>query len=168
MECRKAEHADLSRIMEIIKDAQESLKELGIDQWQNGYPSKEVILHDMDCGYGYVFLEEGNIIATAAVSFDGEETYERIYEGDWLSTGNYAVIHRLAVARNHKGKGLSHEVMKQIELLCLHYRLPSIKIDTHEDNFPMQHVIKKNGYTHCGVIYVEDGTKRLAFEKLLN
>ena len=167
MEFRKAVPSDLTRIMDIIKYAQLYLKELGIDQWQNQYPSEETILTDMQNGHSYVLLDVENIIATVAISFDGEKTYEHIYDGAWLSNQDYAVIHRLAVRKTSKGNGLSTDIMKLTEELCKERSITSIKIDTHEQNLGMQHILKKNGYTYCGVIYVEDGTKRLAYEKLL-
>lgn len=167
MKLRKALPFDITPIMEIIKDAQLYLKELGIDQWQNHYPTEETILTDIRHGHGYVLINEGNIIATVAISFDGEKTYEHIYEGAWLSNRDYAVIHRLAVAHVNKGKGVSNEILKITEEMCIGRGISSIKIDTHEHNRGMQHILKKNGYTYCGLIYVEDGTKRIAFEKLL-
>ena len=40
---RKATIKDIDHIMSIVSDAQLSLRELGIDQWQDGYPSVDVI-----------------------------------------------------------------------------------------------------------------------------
>lgn len=40
-----------------------------------------------------------------------------------------------------------------------------MRIDTHENNKVMQHLIKKNGFQECGIIYVEDGSPRIAYEK---
>ncbi len=40
-----------------------------------------------------------------------------------------------------------------------------LRIDTHQDNKIMQHVILKNGFTYCGIIYTGDGSPRLAYEK---
>ena len=42
MEHRLAERSDVDRIMEIISDAQRFLKDSGVDQWQNGYPTREI------------------------------------------------------------------------------------------------------------------------------
>ena len=42
----------------------------------------------------------------------------------------------------------------------------SIRIDTHEDNKPMRRFLEKCGFKFCGIIYLEDGSKRLAYEKL--
>ena len=49
MEFRKSIKSDVSRIMEIIRQAQEYFKLQGINQWQNNYPNKEVINNDIDC-----------------------------------------------------------------------------------------------------------------------
>lgn len=71
MEFRRTIKTDVDYIMKIIVQAQDYLKEQGVDQWQDGYPNEEVINSDIDHGYGYVFLKEDDIVATAAVSFDG-------------------------------------------------------------------------------------------------
>ena len=31
----------------------------------------------------------------------------------------------------------------------------------------MQHLLDKNGFTYCGIIYLDDGTERLAYQKQL-
>ena len=40
-----------------------------------------------------------------------------------------------------------------------------LRIDTHNDNKIMQHVIEKNGFKRCGIIHVNDGSERIAYEK---
>ena len=49
---RRATHSDLEAIMTIVHSAQLYLAELGIDQWQDGYPEREVIVADIDTGVG--------------------------------------------------------------------------------------------------------------------
>lgn len=39
-----------------------------------------------------------------------------------------------------------------------------VRIDTHRDNKTMQHVILKNGFEYCGIIYLKNGEQRLAYE----
>jgi len=167
MDFRKAVKSDINRIMDIIKQAQDYFREKGIDQWQNNYPNYEVIRNDIEKGYGYVLLKEGKIIGTVAVSFDGEKTYDKIYDGKWISNLDYAVIHRLAIDSNYKGQGLASVIINNIEKICLTRNIHSIRIDTHEDNKSMQRLIEKNGFQYCGIIYLEDSSKRLAFEKLI-
>ena len=44
MEFRKSTKSDITKIMDIVKQAQAYFKEQNIDQWQNNYPNEEVIM----------------------------------------------------------------------------------------------------------------------------
>lgn len=167
MEFRKATETDINNIMNIIAQAQAYFKEQGINQWQNNYPNVETINNDIANKNSYVLIKDNNIVATAAVSFDGEKTYDSIYAGEWISNNEYAVIHRIAVDNTYKGLGLSSQIIKHVEELCLNKGVHSIKVDTHEENISMQKLLKKNKFQYCGIIYLEDGSKRIAFEKKL-
>lgn len=57
--------------------------------------------------------------------------------------------------------------MNDAEKICTQNKVYSIKVDTHENNKPMQRLLEKLGYEYCGIIYLENGDKRVAFEKLL-
>ena len=48
---------------------------------------------------------------------------------------------------------------------CLEH-CESLRADTHADNKIMQHLLEKNGFTKCGIIHVEDGTPRIAYQKM--
>lgn len=167
MQFRKAVMKDLDAMMHIVREAQAYFKNQRINQWQNNYPNEEVIQKDIENGYSYVLAEDNQIIATVAVSFDGEKTYDSIYEGKWLSNEEYAVIHRIAVDSRQKGKGLSSHMLQQIEQLCLERGIASMKVDTHPDNQSMQRLLYKNEFQYCGIIYLLDGNQRIAFEKRL-
>jgi GNAT superfamily N-acetyltransferase len=167
MEFRRAEEADVCSIMKIIEQAQVYLREQGIDQWQNNYPNKETICKDIDNKISYVLLKDNVIIGTVALIFDGEKTYDIIYDGKWLSNQEFAVIHRIAVDSDYKGLGLATIILNNIEQLCLEKNIYSIKVDTHYDNKSMQQLLTKNNFQFCGTIYLEDKNKRMAFEKLL-
>lgn len=73
----------------------------------------------------------------------------------------------MAIDSKLKGKGLASIIMKNIEKMCLDRDVHSIRIDTHEDNKSMQRLIDKNGFKYCGIFYLADGSKRLAYEKLI-
>lgn len=165
---RKAVEADIDSILNIIRQAQNYFKEQGIDQWQNGYPNYDTIKSDIDNQSGYVLLKDNEIVATVALIFDGEKSYESIYGGSWISSGeDYATIHRIAVNSQYKGLGLGSIIIKKIEDICSIRGINSIRVDTHKDNLSMQRLLHKNGFKYCGIIYLEDGSIRLAFEKLL-
>jgi hypothetical protein len=39
-----------------------------------------------------------------------------------------------------------------------------LRIDTHKDNLPMQRALAKFGFSYAGIIYIESGAERLAYE----
>lgn len=167
MEFRKSEKSDIKDIINIIKEAQNYFKENNIDQWQNGYPNEESIMKDIEGGESYVLLKNNKIIATAYLSFDGESDYNVIYDGKWISNGEYAVVHRVAVSGNIKGQRVAGELFRYIEKVCLENNINHIKIDTHKQNKSMQRFLTKNGFEYCGVIYLKDNAERIAFEKVI-
>ena len=162
---RKATVNDINNIMKIINDAKAYFKDMSIDQWQNGYPNEEVIKNDIDNNNSYVLEREGEIVATAMFAIEREKTYDNIYDGKWLTEGEYAVIHRIAVDNKFKGLKLGAEIVKNAIEICKNKGIESIKIDTHKDNNSMQKFLLNNGFKYCGVIYLEDKSPRIAFEK---
>lgn len=167
MEFRKTKLNDVKNIMKIIDQAKDYLKSEKIDQWQNKYPNEDTIIEDINNGNSYVLMKGNNIIGTTALIFDIEETYNSIYNGKWISNNDYAVIHRIAMDVNYKGKDLGGRVINEVEKIALEKNIHSIKVDTHRKNISMKNFLKKNNFKYCGVIYLEDGNERLAFEKLL-
>lgn len=167
MEFRKSKKEDVHRIMDIIKEAKKYLREKDIDQWQDGYPSDDTILNDINKSESYVVVENDVVIGTVAISFREEKTYEEIFEGSWLSNEDYVVIHRIAVARELKGRGIASNIIKEVEKIALKNNVYSIKIDTQEENKVMQNLLEKNNFKYCGVIYLMDKSRRIAFEKMI-
>lgn len=164
---RKANHNDIDRIYEIIRQAQEYFRQNGIDQWQNNYPNPDIIKKDIENGECYVIEDDNLIIATVVLSFNGEKTYEKIYDGSWISDREYAVIHRIAVDSRFKGKGIASFIIRNLENLCRQKGIYILRVDTHQDNKSMIKMLSNNNFIYCGIIYLESGDKRIAFEKLL-
>lgn len=164
---RRTRTADVDRVMAIFAQAQRFFKANGIDQWQNGYPNRQTIEADIRRRYGYVLEYGHRIVATAAVSFDGEPTYQRIEDGNWSTNEPYAVVHRMAVDVTEKGIGRASVIMRNVEAMCRKRGINTIRIDTHRDNRPMQRLLAKNHFRRCGLIFLADGSERIAFDKQL-
>lgn len=165
---RKTRVEDIPEIMVMIDQAKAYMKENGINQWQNGYPNAQSIQNDIDHDYSYVMEADGKVVGTMAVIFDGEPTYDKIYEGAWKTTEEpYAAVHRVAVDAQCKGKGIAGAMIDEVVKICRGRGVRSIKNDTHRDNKSMQRMQAKAGFEYCGIIYLEDGAERIAFEKLI-
>ena len=155
----KATLNQLPEILKIYQKAREFMAENGNPtQWGTNYPPDEMIRQDILNEKSYVNLKDGHICAVFYFAVETDPTYGYI-DGAWLSDAPYGVIHRIAVGEN--GKGVAAECFRFALERC-----DNLRIDTHEDNIPMQHCLAKNGFIQCGTIYLEDGDPRIAYQKV--
>ncbi len=161
---------DIPAIIAIINDAKEYLASQKIDQWQNGYPNAEQVANDIKNNESYVVVnDENEVIATAMFTTNPEPTY-KIIDGNWNIDENekYGVVHRMAIKKEFREFGLATFMFHEFHIHLLEKNVKSLKIDTHEKNLGMQALIKKLGYTYCGIIYTNYHAKRVAFEKVIS
>ena len=167
MEILNAKYDDIDEIIRIISFNQEWFRKNHIDQWQDGYPNESVIRNDIDTHGAFKIVIDDELIGYFYLSFDGEETYNEIYNGSWSCDDRYAVIHRICLKPSFKGQGLSKGVMKGIEKMVISKGYHIIRIDTHKDNFIMHHLLRKLDYHKCGIIYLKSKAQRIAYDKIL-
>ena len=163
---REATVADIIRIMPVMEAAKGIMRSDGnMNQWVGGYPSPEAIQADIDRNGGFVIEDperSQSIVGYFAFLPSPEPTYDYIEGGEWLDDEMpYHVIHRIASYPD------VHGIFSDIMEFCF-ARDPNIRIDTHHDNSIMRHNISKSGFTYCGIIYLESGDQRLAYQRILN
>lgn len=153
-------HADLPIVMEMYAVAREFMRSSGnASQWDSGYPSEQYIREEIDAGHSFVCENEtGELVGTFCFIIGDDPTYANIYEGKWLNNDCYGTVHRIASAG--KEKGVAEACFRWCFKQCR-----NIRVDTHRDNRVMQHILSKLDFTFCGIIYVLDGTERLAYQK---
>ena len=155
---RPARAEDLPALTPIYDAARRFMTEHGNPtQWSaTGYPNQEDLAEDLARGQLYVFEEEGALHGAFVLQFGEEPNYREI-DGAWLSEAPYGTIHRIA----------SDGAVPGLFDTCLAFcreRTGHLRIDTHENNAVMRHLIASRGFRPCGTVRVEDGTSRLAFE----
>ena len=149
-----------------IDEAKAFLRSMGVDQWQNGYPSADTIKADIAKGNGYFLMAGERPLAYMCIDFDGEPAYDGL-DGHWLSDARaYGVLHRLAMGKSSRGKGAATIAIQLAEELMKCRRMESFRIDTDENNEVMKHLLTKNGFTYCGKIWFDNSVK-IAYEKVL-
>jgi len=163
---RRATPEDAGSVWEILSQAIRRRKEDGSSQWQSGYPNLNTVHSDIEKGYCYLLADNQKILASAALIFNIEPTYQTI-DGAWLSDGDFLVVHRVAVSDEVLGKGVATKFFTEIEEFAKENGVFSIKVDTNFDNLPMLRILEKLNYTYCGEVQVSDGPRK-AFEKLLD
>ena len=147
------------RIMQLYENARAFMREHGNPgQWGTTYPPQNMIETDIRFGNLYVCIEKDTIEAVFFYKDGIDPTYLKIYDGQWKNDAPYGVVHRITSSGKVKGAAS----------FCLDWAFSqcgNLKIDTHENNIVMQNMLKKNGFTYCGRIYIDNGGERLAFQK---
>lgn len=155
IELAREEH--LERLLKIYDHAKAFMVATGNPhQWSGSYPERELLLSDIAKGQLYAYYE-GEELHGVFVYVQGEDPTYGYIEGDWLSEESYGTIHRIA------SDGKVHGMLEDCVAFCLS-RCGNLRVDTHEDNHVMQHLLQKNGFRKCGIIYLQNGAPRIAYQ----
>lgn len=162
MRIQLAKEKDLSNMREVFDYGRKVQLETGnLTQWKEGYPSDELILEDMKKNAAHLCLSESDeILAVFSVFTDADPTYAEI-EGEWLNDEDYAIIHRIAATGKVSGAG-------QYCIQWVMEKYGNVRIDTHHKNKQMKHILEKLGFEYCGIIYLENGDPRDAYQYYSN
>lgn len=165
MEIRTATTGDLPEIRRIYDAAKAYMDASGNpNQWPVGYPPEEYLRQDMELSRLYVCEAEGRLQGVFLFDVTDDPTYHYI-EGAWRNEEPYGVIHR--IASDGRTKGIFKLVLAFCKEKMAEQNISNLRIDTHADNQTMQHLVEQNGFKRCGVIYLENGSPRIAYQLVL-
>ena len=154
---RLAVQTDMEEILKIYAYARQFMAENGNPtQWGQNHPAQNILEEDIRLNRLYVVEATDGLRGVFMFQVGDDPTYTYI-EGSWRSGAPYGVIHRIAGV----GGGVFATALEYCSGIIGHLR-----IDTHADNKPMQHVVEKAGFSKRGIIYVEDGTPRIAYDRI--
>lgn len=160
MHIQAATPADLPQILAIYAHARQFMAEHdNPKQWENGDPPQALVESDIARGCCYLCMQGEQIAAVFYFAQEEDPTYH-VIDGQWCMDGPYGVVHRIASSHIARGAGS----------FCLQWAFAqcgNVRIDTHEDNYVMQNLLAKNGFVRCGTIYLENGSPRIAYQKVL-
>ena len=159
MKIELAKKTDLDKLLEIYREAREFMKNSGNKtQWGDNKPSKETLEGDIENKNLYIVVDFDEIVGAFALIYGEDKTYLEI-DGKWLNDEPYATLHR--VVSSGKARGIMSEIIKFSE-----EKYENLRIDTHKNNHKMLDKIRENGFTYCGVIKIDDGSPREAFQNI--
>lgn len=159
MMIRKAKIEELPVIMELYAAARSFMAQTGNpEQWGEVYPPEHLVRSDIERGVCYVADVDGQIEAVFMYAFETDPDYQVLEEGSWLNDAPYGVVHRVASRGRIKGIGAKC-------ILWGFEQCGNLKMDTHEDNKVMQHVLEKNGFVRCGRVCIADGLRMIVYQK---
>lgn len=164
---RKTKKDELERVVKIIEEGREFLKEQGENQWQHGSPSRDEIINDINQGISYVYERSGEIVATAMLT-TLDEDYEN-YPTFWSENSSYLAIYRLATVKKYRAQGIAREFLEAIYLFAKSQNIKFLRIATHLDNKIMRKFLSGFGFEEKGLIKstiknILDDKERVAYE----
>lgn len=164
MTIRKSTIEDIDLILRMYDHSRNVMRADGnMTQWV-GYPTRKDVEEDIAQEVSYIIEEsEGEhgsakACGTFAMVPGVEPTYGYIDHGRWIDEQTpYATLHRIAAMPGVHG--IADIAFRYAKEQCNHLR-----VDTHHDNRPMHHILEKEGFVYCGIIYMPDGAPRDAYE----
>ena len=165
----KIEELDL--VWQIIMDAKKFIASYNSPQWQGNYPTKEVLIKDINTSSMHAYVDEGIIKGIIVLKKEFTKNYVNI-DGCWEYpvSDDDLVIHRIAVKEEYRGLGLGVKLLEYAIEYARDNNLTHIKTDTHPLNIPMQKSCERVGFKRVGIVYsmLEQLDKtRYAYELIL-
>ena len=156
---RKADLTDLERIEEIYAYARAFMAKTGNpNQWGKTTPPHEQLVQDIVQRTLHLIEEDGLIHGVFFFWIGEDPTYGKMDGGWWREDTPYGTIHRIA---SDGSGGILKTAVSYAKA-----QIPHIRIDTHEDNRVMQNALAKLGFQKRGIIYIADGSPRIAYDLL--
>ena len=134
---RPAVAEDLPAVCAIYASARRFMAENGNPtQWGTHFPPQALLQEDIVAKRLYIIEQDGQPHGVFAFIIGADPSYAVIQNGAWLSDTTYGTIHRIA------GDGRVHGLLTA----AVNYaagQIRHLRIDTHENNRIMQHLIEK-------------------------
>ena len=164
VELKKLQLSDLSKVESLYSACRIALAERGLDQWQDGYPNRDVIKHDLtrNCLWGDSLLS-----CVVVLNKDQDPQHNSI---SWSASDEESLfVHRVAVHPNNWGKGMGRLLMLEVESLAKLQNANCIRLDTYSLNDANMKFYKKLGYDQLEgeVFFQPHEAPFICFEKMI-
>lgn len=147
----KATRDDSGDIMELIKSCILNMESLEIYQWNEYYPTLDIIIVDVESGSMYVLKEGNSIWGIIAINEDQSPEYNNL---SWVcNEGKALVVHRLAVQPKKQRTGIAKKLMYFAENYAKEKEFTSIRLDAYCGNPRALRLYEQRGYIRVGQVY---------------
>lgn len=150
--------ADIEAMLHMFDYSRSLMRATGNTVQWTGYPTAEDLIKDIRRNASFIIEQDGRPIGTCAIVPGAEPTYDVIDHGRWIDEKSpYATVHRMAKVEGTRG--IAETLFHYAKELHSHLR-----VDTHASNIAMRHLMEKEGFVYCGIVYMNDSTPRMAYE----
>ena len=149
MEVLQARLEDAVRVMEIVTACKEQMRAAGSDQWDDSYPTFEIIRQDALASHLFVLWDEEQAIGAICLNEVQAPEYAAL---EWRYSGRILVVHRLCVLPLRQGAGAAQRLMDFAESFAAGNGYAAIRLDTYTGNPRALALYRKRGYEGVGQV----------------
>ena len=146
----KADQSHVDAVWSIIDRCRTALRERGVIQWQDAYPTREHVIGDAAAGQLYVLAEDGRCVATVAMDTHEEPEWASV---PWETPQPALIVHRLCVDPDAQGRGYARQLMDFVEAHAARSGFASIRLDAFSGNAQALALYRGRGYREAGQVY---------------
>jgi ribosomal protein S18 acetylase RimI-like enzyme len=159
MDVVQAAVSDIAQVMEIVALCVRQMREAGSHQWDEFYPTREIMEADIKAGTLYLLRENGRAIGAIVVNEVQSPEYVQL---SWRQNETRPlVIHRLCVRPERQKSGAARRLMDFAEDYARANGYASIRLDTYTGNPRARALYESRGYEARG--YVRFRGRKLPF-----
>lgn len=165
---QNASISDLDALHNLTKSCAAHLIENEIFQWNENYPSKEILKNDIELEQIWKLEKQNKVVGIIVLSEIEDEEYKNV---KWLTQNSKNIyVHRLAVHPDYQGKGYAKELMDFAENYAETNNYDSIRLDTFSQNKRNQKFYENRKYIKLENIYFPNQSKFpfYCYEKIIN
>ena len=156
---------EIDSIILIIRNAILKMDREGIHQWDEIYPSRELISSDIAEGCLFAARIEEKIAGIFVLNEHQSPQYQSI---TWVdNVGKVLVVHRLCVSPAFQGQGIAKEMMRFAEKYAVKNKYSSIRLDALSKNPISNGLYHALGYQRRGNVSFIRGRINYCYEKVL-
>ncbi|MHC4758826.1 MAG: GNAT family N-acetyltransferase, partial [Planctomycetota bacterium] len=147
----KLKAEDLPDAMNLLAYCITDMQAHGIDQWDEFYPTEEMIAQDIKDQSLYAIKNGNDLVAMVTINATGAPEYDTV---TWLTeNGKSLFVHRLAVHPDWHKKKIATKLMRFAEDYALDNNYVSIRLDVYSRNFQGVGLYESCGYKRTGKVY---------------
>lgn len=151
MDIVKAKGDQIDEICSILNRCRNMLDSLGVFQWTNMYPNRQIVEQDILNHHLYCLTDSDLCIGVVTINDTQEIEYASI---KWeCNHGTALVVHRLAIDPEYQGRGYAKKLMDFAEGFGQQHRYSSVRLDAFSKNERVLHFYEQRGYLKRGEVF---------------
>ena len=159
-----ADKNNIEEIVDMYKAAVDKMYLDGIDQWDELYPNKNILIEDIHKKELIVGMMDGKIVVAYVVNTESDEEY---VNGKWsYPNSKYCILHRLCVNPIYQNIGIAKKTMMYLEENYKSKGFETIRLDSFTKNPYAEQLYDKLGYCVVGQAVWRKGVFNLREKKL--